>query len=124
MRSADFYLAASAVLPILVFAETIKERITLRLKSPRVVGWLNRDIPLIFLLGGAWWWLFYAWAEWISLRSLQLGHSAFGGSAVVWIALAVAFSQLAGPDVALRMTHWREARSAMTTEENTDGEHQ
>jgi hypothetical protein len=103
MRLADFYLAASAVLPILVFADTLKGRAPIiPLRNAEVVDRLNRTAPRVEAFAGIFWWPFYGWSEWISLRSLQLGHSATGGTTVVWIAIGLAFMQLMVTDILAR----------------------
>ncbi len=100
MKLADFYLAASAVLPILLFADTLSGRqVNIPLGSEFAGRRLSRDANRIEAIGGLMWWPFYAWSEFISLRLLQVGHSVFGGTTVVWIALAIAFVQLAVSDI-------------------------
>lgn len=100
----DFYLAASAVLPILVFADTVNGPLRFSLRSAEAAERLNRAEPIVMVIGGIIWWPFYAFAEWVSIRSLQLHHSAWGGTTAVWIALALAFVQLAGTDIAARLS--------------------
>ena len=102
MRLNDFYLAAAAIIPILVFADTVRDVIVVRVASEQLADRLNRSSPRVVALGGILWWLLYGWAEWICLRSLQIGHSANGGTTVVWIAIGFAGVQLAGPDVMTR----------------------
>lgn len=100
----NFYLAASAVLPILVFADTVRQTLTFRFRSEDVVDRLNRSSPYVLVIAGLIWWPFYAFAEWVAIRSLQLHRAAWGGTTAVWIALALAFAQLAGTDIAARLT--------------------
>jgi hypothetical protein len=103
MRS-DFFLAASAVLPILIFAEAVTQTITVRVRSQEVADRIERAKPRVVVLAALVWWPFYGWAEWICMRSLETGRAATGGTTVVWIALALAAIQLAGTDVAARLS--------------------
>jgi len=107
----NFFLASSAVLPILIFGETLTSGVAVALPIPTEVATrMNRIGPRVAALAGVFWWAFYAWAEWICLRSLEPGRPATGGTTVVWIALSMAAYQLASYELLARVFGTRATR--------------
>jgi hypothetical protein len=87
----DFYILAGTVIPVLALTSSL----TLVVSAPGTPGSAEeteldaflrkaRRIMAVLMLpvGGV-----MIWAEWVGLRSLELGHSAFGGPMVVWATL-------------------------------------
>lgn len=102
----DFYLASAAVIPLLMFvdlaAQAIDVNIPIRLGTARLVANHQSGLIRFAWLAFVFWWLFFGWAEWICLRSLETGHSATGGPTVIWLALAFLAIQAAA--TMLRLT--------------------
>jgi hypothetical protein len=90
----DFYVAAGVILPVLVLSEIVEKAVVMRVPSEDVGERLARLAPHVQVLGTVLWSLFFGWAEWVCLRSLEDGHSATGGPVVVWVALGLAWLQL------------------------------
>lgn len=84
--SADFLLACSAVIPLLGLAILIELRafdVPLEARPiPRRLK-LGALFSVLYLAG------FAGYAEWVCLRSLELGHLTGGGTFIIWAALAV-----------------------------------
>lgn len=94
----DFYLAASAIIPILAVAKAVERRLTMRPESPEAEAMLR-----ISMKGGrigvVLWEVaqvtLFMWAEFICLRRMETGTLWIGGTTVVWIALAYGAANLA-----------------------------
>jgi hypothetical protein len=93
----DFYLASSGLIPLLAIAPVVAKEFNIVMPIGReaVVDRLNRIAPRLQLISLIAFSLFYAWAEFICLRSLEIGRSTFGGPLVIWIALLLLTIQIA-----------------------------
>lgn len=91
MQQADFFILAGTIIPVLVLADfaakALDVRVPVRIGTAELLvshsSGLLRALPVVMMV----WWLIYGWAEWVCLRSLETGHVATGGTALVWIAL-------------------------------------
>ena len=93
---ADFYLAASALIPALALADIVIWRRWVALGNPQLVDRLNRVAPWAEFAGALIWGVFFSCAEFACLRSLELGKTSFGAPAIVWVALAIEAVQTVG----------------------------
>lgn len=91
MDPSDFYLASAAVIPIIALAQAVQRSITLSPRSEETEAVLRRVVRRARIGNVAWTAaesVLFVWAEFICLRRLETGSAPFGGSSVVWIALA------------------------------------
>jgi hypothetical protein len=96
MAHTDFYLAASGLIPALAFASVVELKTKVAVRTRELADRLNTAMPWAQLAGSLTWGTFFTWAEFVCLRSLETGHSAFGGTTVVWFALGVLGLQING----------------------------
>jgi hypothetical protein len=95
----DFYLATSAVIPILALTRIAGERIELEPLNEQAAEFRARAVPTFAYLAVALTWAFPIWGEFICLRTLQTGHVPWGGSVVIWLTLALQVSQIVAASV-------------------------
>lgn len=87
MDSSNFYLASSAVIPILTLAAVIQDAVVvLPPKSTNLTQGGSKAGQLLALVVVS---VVSVWGELVCLRSLELGKNWLGGARAVWVALAV-----------------------------------
>jgi hypothetical protein len=84
----NFFLAASAVLPLLVLTRAVGDGV--QFEPVNETAERTRTTTLRWMISGLnlTSWVLNGWAEFICLDRLGTGHVPTGGTTVVWIALA------------------------------------
>lgn len=113
MDPSNFYLAAAAVLPVLVLTQTVERNIKVNVPNEQTKQRFDRAVDDAFGLGVAVTVLeaaLYVLAEFVCLRHLETGRAPIGAW-IVWVALGeAAFWVISGRTITERharaFAHW------------------
>jgi len=72
--------------------------------APERADVLNRIAPKAELAGAVLWGVYFSWAEFVCLHTLETGRWTFAGPIVVWIALGVLALQTVGYWITPKLT--------------------
>ena len=89
MDNTNFFLASSAVIPVLALTNVVGRSVRLEAVSEEAArerAAIHGSVRTLVVLMT---WTLSVWAEFICLRQLETGHIWLGGATVIWVALVV-----------------------------------